>query len=60
MENHADSRRPILLVEDNPMDIDLTKRALKNVILSIPFKLPETVKKRWNLCSVGKRESPFH
>ena len=27
MEN--DSRRPILLVEDNPLDIDLTKRAFK-------------------------------
>ena len=29
MENNADSRRPILLVEDNPMDIDLTKIAFK-------------------------------
>jgi hypothetical protein len=29
MNNSLDSRRPILLVEDNPLDIDLTKRAFK-------------------------------
>ena len=29
MENNTDSRRPILLVEDNPVDIDLTKRAFQ-------------------------------
>jgi hypothetical protein len=29
MKNPVDSNRPILLVEDNPMDIDLTLRAFK-------------------------------
>ena len=29
MPNSTDSHRPILLVEDNPLDIDLTKRAFK-------------------------------
>lgn len=29
MGNNTDSRRPILLVEDNPLDVDLTKRAFK-------------------------------
>ena len=29
MENKTDSHRPLLLVEDNPMDVDLTKRAFK-------------------------------
>ena len=29
MQNNTDSHRPLLLVEDNPLDVDLTKRAFK-------------------------------
>jgi hypothetical protein len=29
MKNNANTRRPILLIEDNPLDIDLTKSAFE-------------------------------
>lgn len=35
--NHYDSTRPILLVEDNPMDVDLTLRAFKKRKIANPI-----------------------
>ena len=35
MEPNVDSNRPILLVEDNPLDIDLTKRYMQKYVLYI-------------------------
>ena len=39
MKNNDDSRRAILLVEDNPMDVDLTKRAFKKQRLINPVEV---------------------
>ncbi|HOO91638.1 MAG TPA: response regulator [Syntrophales bacterium] len=39
MNNYSDVTRPILLVEDNPMDIDLTKRAFARRKLANPIEV---------------------
>ena len=39
MNNNVDSNRPILLVEDNPLDLDLTKRAFKKRRLINPIEV---------------------
>ena len=39
MEKYVDNRRPILLVEDNPLDVDLTKRAFKKRNFLNPIKV---------------------
>ena len=39
MENKLDSRRSILLVEDNPLDIDLTQRAFHKRRLINPIQI---------------------
>ena len=39
MNNNLDSNRPILLVEDNPLDLDLTKRAFKKRRLINPIEV---------------------
>lgn len=39
MNNSKDITRPILLVEDNPMDIDLTKRAFVRRKLANPIEV---------------------
>jgi CheY-like chemotaxis protein len=38
-KNKTDSRRPILLIEDNPIDIDLTKRAFKKKNFINPIEI---------------------
>ena len=37
--NRTDARRPILLVEDNPLDVDLTKRAFKKKKFINPIEI---------------------
>jgi CheY-like chemotaxis protein len=37
--NHNDPTRPILLVEDNPMDVDLTVRAFKKRNIANPIQI---------------------
>ena len=39
MQTHTDNRRAILIVEDNPMDIDLTKRAFSKQRLINPIEI---------------------
>lgn len=39
VKNNVDSNRPILLVEDNPLDLDLTKRAFKKRRLVNPIEV---------------------
>ncbi|MBF0234767.1 MAG: response regulator [Desulfamplus sp.] len=39
MKNSVDSNKPILLVEDNPLDIDLTRRAFKKRRLMNPIEV---------------------
>ncbi len=43
MNTEVDSSRPILLVEDNPMDVDLTQRAFKSI--NLMNKIQEKKKK---------------
>lgn len=38
-QKNSDTSRPILLVEDNPMDIDLTRRAFRQRGLANPIEL---------------------
>lgn len=39
MANFASSTRPVLLVEDNPVDVDLTKRAFAHRKLANPIEV---------------------
>ena len=39
MTNHVDPKRPILLIEDNPLDIDLTQRAFKKRHILNPIEV---------------------
>jgi CheY-like chemotaxis protein len=41
VNNYTDVTRPILLVEDNPMDIDLTKRAFARRKLANPIQVAQ-------------------
>jgi len=41
VNNYNDVTRPILLVEDNPMDIDLTKRAFARRKLANPIEVAQ-------------------
>ena len=45
---------PILLVEDNPMDVDLTRRAFKRRRIAYPIEVSRTVRRRCSGSNAGK------